>query len=111
MSKIKNVVIDNIKFTPDCQNKWDFDGPIIVASSRGYNIDKKHFYVGYYLVAETDEDDGIYDTITIIEDELFARDFDALKVKVRKWYKKHFKEALEKASQMLEQKYISELFL
>ena len=104
--KIKNLVIDNIKFTPDCQNKWDFDGPIIVASSRGYNRYEKHFYVGYYLVTETDENnDCIYDTITIIKDELFAKDFDALKVKVRKWYKKHFKEALEKASQMLEQQY------
>ena len=102
--KTKNLVIDNIKFTPDYQNKWDFDGPIIVASSRGYNRDEKSFYVGYYLVTETDENnDCIYDTIPIIEDELFARDFDVLKVKVRKWYKKHLKEALEKASQMLEQ--------
>ena len=106
MSKIKNVVIDNIKFTPDCQNKWDFDGPIIVASSRGYNRDEKSFYVGYYLVTETDErNDCIYDMIPIIEDELFARDFDVLKANVRKWYKKHFKEALEKAFLMLEQQY------
>lgn len=104
--KIKNLVVDNVKFTPDCQNKWNFDGPIIVASSRGYNWSDKSFYVGYYLVIETDEDDGcIYDSIPIIKDELFARDFDVLKVKVRKWYKKHFKEALEKASQMLEQQH------
>lgn len=104
--KNKNIVIDNIKFTPDCQNKWDFDGPIIVVSSRGYDRNEKSFYVGYYLVTETDEDnDCIYNTIPIIEDELFARNFDALKIKVRKWYKKNFKEALKKASQMLEQQY------
>ena len=54
--KNKNIVIDNIKFTPDCQNKWDFDGPIIVVSSRGYDRNEKSFYVGYYLVTETDED-------------------------------------------------------
>lgn len=106
MRKVKTVVIDNIKFTPDCQNKWDFDGPVIITSSRGYNWSEKSFYVGYYLVTETDEkNDCIHDVIPIIEDELFARDFDTLKVKVRKWYKKHFKEALEKASQMLEQPY------
>ena len=104
--KNKNIAIDNIKFTPDCQNKWDFDGPIIVVSSRGYDRNKKSFYVGYYLVTETDEDnDCICNMIPIIKDELFARNFDALKVKVRKWYKKNFKEALKKASQMLEQQY------
>ena len=104
--KNKNIVIDNITFTPDCQKKWDFDGPIIVVSSRGYDRNKKSFYVGYYLVTETDEDNEcIYNMIPIIKDELFARNFDALKVKVRKWYKKNFKEALKKASQMLEQQY------
>ena len=100
---VKNKIIDNISFTPDCQNKWDFDSPVIVISSRGYDRLKKSFYVGYYLVSETDEDNEcINDTIPIIEDELFANNFDTLKIKVRKWYKNHFKEALEKAIQMLD---------
>ena len=104
--KIKNVVINDINFTPDCQNKWDFDAPLIVASSRGYDRDEKSFYVGYYLVTETDEkNDCIHDMIPIIKDELFARDFDTLKAKVRNWYKKHFREALIKAAEMLEEQY------
>ena len=101
MGKIKNMIIDNIEFTPDCQNKWDFDAPLITISSRGYDRYKKSFYVGFYFNTEGEE----YDNKPIIEDELFARTFDALKVKVRKWYKKHLKEALEKAISMLDEKY------
>ena len=69
---------------------------IYSALEKGENYDrlKKSFYVGYYLVTETDENNEcINDTIPIIEDELFANNFDTLKIKVRKWYKNNFKEA------------------
>lgn len=92
--KRKDKIIEDIEFTPDCQNKWDFDGPAILISSRGYDRNNKSFYVGYYL-----GEDGE----AIIESELFDEDFDALKMKVRKWYKDHFIEAMKKAIKMLKE--------
>ena len=91
--QIKNKIIGSYSFTPDCQNKWDFDGSLIIISSRGYDREEKSFYVGYYL--------GKHCDIAIIEDELFDEDFDILKAKVKQWYKDHMIEALEKALKII----------
>ena len=89
-------IIDSVEFEPDCMNKWDFDGDILVIRSRGYNREKKSFYVGYYLRNLPQDRYGINDDlIPIIEDELFDEDFDRLKSKVREWYKKNFNTALD----------------
>lgn len=103
MSKIGNGIIRSIPFTPDCQNKWDLDGPVIGISSRGYDRQEKSFYVGYYFMGMSHDSDGReYEECrkAIIEDELFDTDFRRLKQKVKQWYKDHFIEALEKALKM-----------
>ena len=94
-NKIKNEIIDSCNFTPDCQNKWDFDDPLIAISSRGYDWEEKSFYVGYYFGKDCN--------IVIIEDELFDENFDALKAKVKQWYKDHMTEALTKALKMIKE--------
>lgn len=110
MSKIGNGIIRSIPFTPDCQNKWDLDGPIIGISSRGYNREEKSFYVGYYFMGMTpDATHNVFKYLTesryvIIEDELFDTNFERLKRKVKQWYKDHFIEALEKALKMVKEK-------
>lgn len=76
-------IIDENQFTADCQNKWDFDCPILSISSRGYDRSKKSFYVGYFFGGEL-----------LIGKELFDKDFEKLKLKVRKWYKDNFLIAL-----------------
>ena len=90
--KLINKIISDIEFTPDCQNKWDFDGEIICISSRGYDRLEKSFYVGYYLGGEV-----------LIEDELFDDDFDVLKAKVKQWYREHIIEALEIALNIIKE--------
>lgn len=89
---VEEEIVREIEFTPDCQNKWDFDGRVISISSRGYDWDEKSFNVGYYLGEDLEP---------IIEDELFDEDFDILKAKVKQWYRDHLIEALEKAIKMI----------
>lgn len=81
--KTINTIIDENQFTADCQNKWDFDYPILSIHSRGYDRSKKSFYVGYF-----------FDDELLIGKELFDEDFEKLKLKVRKWYKDNFLIAL-----------------
>lgn len=99
MSKIGNGIIRSIPFTPDCQRKWDLDGPVIGISSRGYDRQEKSFYVGYYFMGLSDNDLTECRHV-IIEDELFDSNFARLKRKIKQWYKDHFVEALEKALKM-----------
>lgn len=85
---VVKTTISNTHFTPDCQNKWDFDIDLIRMSSRGYDRTEKSFYVGYFLGNEID-------FVALIEDELFDDDFDKLKVKVKEWYLNNFEKALK----------------
>lgn len=103
--KVINEIIDNIQFTPDCQNKWDFDGRILTISSRGYNRYEKSFYVGFNLVLKDDKNSGMQEWVEVLKDELFDENFEKLKIKVKNWYKKHFVEALEITIKILKGEY------
>lgn len=94
-NKIMQKIISNIEFTPDCQNKWDFDGVILTISSRGYDRNQKSFYVGFDLILKQSEKYGYEEWVEILKDELIDDDFDSLKNKVKQWYKEHFVEALD----------------